>query len=190
MTQEFAIKLRLTAALLGCGTHKDLCARFRAVNPSTGFDLTRSEKWLQGRAIGLEQRRPMDVLATPAGARLVEEFLGRIEYGVYTSRRCRSATPGWWGPLLPSPAEAGLTEGADGGRDRRDILASIGADGGPSTSVVIWSSGMPRSTRVSRIVEARRWARLRSTSPGAVHSARVTTDMRGMQSYRCNPSIQ
>lgn len=51
MTQEFAIKLRLTAVLLGCGTHKELCARFRAVNPSTGFDLARSEKWLQGRAM-------------------------------------------------------------------------------------------------------------------------------------------
>ncbi len=51
MTQDFATKLRLTATLLGCGTHKDLCARFRAVNASTGFDLTRSEKWLQGRAM-------------------------------------------------------------------------------------------------------------------------------------------
>jgi putative toxin-antitoxin system antitoxin component (TIGR02293 family) len=43
-----------------------------------------AERWLERPAIGLEQRRPIDLLATPAGVRLVEELLGRIEYGVYT----------------------------------------------------------------------------------------------------------
>jgi len=43
-----------------------------------------AEQWLERPAIGLAQRRPIDLLATPAGARLVEEHLGRIEYGVYT----------------------------------------------------------------------------------------------------------
>jgi putative toxin-antitoxin system antitoxin component (TIGR02293 family) len=43
-----------------------------------------AEQWLERPAIGLNQRRPIDLLATPAGVRLVEEFLGRIEYGVYT----------------------------------------------------------------------------------------------------------
>jgi putative toxin-antitoxin system antitoxin component (TIGR02293 family) len=43
-----------------------------------------AERWLQQPAIGLEQRRPIDLLGTPAGVRLVEDFLGRLEYGVYT----------------------------------------------------------------------------------------------------------
>jgi len=43
-------KLRLTAALLGCASQKDLCAAFRRVNPHSDFDLERSYKWMQGRA--------------------------------------------------------------------------------------------------------------------------------------------
>lgn len=51
MASTFASKLRLTAAALGCRTRKELCARFRAVNPATAFDLDRSHKWLQGVAL-------------------------------------------------------------------------------------------------------------------------------------------
>jgi putative toxin-antitoxin system antitoxin component (TIGR02293 family) len=43
-----------------------------------------AEQWLERPAIGLDQRRPIDLLATPAGVRLVEDFLGRLKYGVYT----------------------------------------------------------------------------------------------------------
>jgi putative toxin-antitoxin system antitoxin component (TIGR02293 family) len=43
-----------------------------------------AERWLERPAIGLEQRRLIDLLTTPAGVRIVEEFLGRLEYGVYT----------------------------------------------------------------------------------------------------------
>ena len=50
MAQHIAQKLRLTSALLGAVTRKDLAAAFRAVNPKTGFDLGRADKWLQGRA--------------------------------------------------------------------------------------------------------------------------------------------
>lgn len=42
-----------------------------------------AERWLERPAIGLDERRPIDLLATPAGAALVEEFLGRLEHGVY-----------------------------------------------------------------------------------------------------------
>jgi putative toxin-antitoxin system antitoxin component (TIGR02293 family) len=42
-----------------------------------------AEQWLERPAIGLEQRRPINLLATPAGVKLVEEFLARIDYGVY-----------------------------------------------------------------------------------------------------------
>lgn len=43
-----------------------------------------AELWLTQPAIGLNQRRPIDLLATPAGVELVETFLERIDYGVYT----------------------------------------------------------------------------------------------------------
>jgi len=42
-----------------------------------------AEQWLDRPAIGLDQRRPIDLLATPAGVELVEDFLQRLEYGVY-----------------------------------------------------------------------------------------------------------
>ena len=43
-----------------------------------------AERWLRRPAIGLDQERPIDLLTTPAGVRLVEDYLGRLEYGVYT----------------------------------------------------------------------------------------------------------
>jgi hypothetical protein len=49
--QDFAEKLRLTAAAVGCVTYKDLCERFRAVNPYTYCDLARLQKWMRGRAM-------------------------------------------------------------------------------------------------------------------------------------------
>jgi putative toxin-antitoxin system antitoxin component (TIGR02293 family) len=42
-----------------------------------------AEQWLERPATGLNQRRPIDLLATPAGLELVEDFLARLEYGVY-----------------------------------------------------------------------------------------------------------
>jgi putative toxin-antitoxin system antitoxin component (TIGR02293 family) len=43
-----------------------------------------AEHWLEQPAMGLDQRRPIDLLTTPAGAQLVENFLLRLRYGVYT----------------------------------------------------------------------------------------------------------
>jgi putative toxin-antitoxin system antitoxin component (TIGR02293 family) len=43
-----------------------------------------AEQWLEDPAVGLDQRRPIDLLVTPAGVELVEAFLERLEYGVYT----------------------------------------------------------------------------------------------------------
>jgi putative toxin-antitoxin system antitoxin component (TIGR02293 family) len=45
---------------------------------------TAAEHWLAKPATGLDRRRPIDLLTTPAGVELVEDLLGRIEYGVYT----------------------------------------------------------------------------------------------------------
>jgi putative toxin-antitoxin system antitoxin component (TIGR02293 family) len=42
-----------------------------------------AEQWLERPAIGLDQRRPIDLLATSAGVEIVENYLERIEYGVY-----------------------------------------------------------------------------------------------------------
>lgn len=42
-----------------------------------------AERWLERPAIGLDQRRPIDLLATSAGLKVVEEHLDRLEYGVY-----------------------------------------------------------------------------------------------------------
>ena len=42
-----------------------------------------AERWLERPATGLDRQRPLDLLATPAGVELVEDFLQRLEYGVY-----------------------------------------------------------------------------------------------------------
>lgn len=42
-----------------------------------------AEQWLERPAIGLNQHRPIDLLGTPAGVELVEDYLERLEYGVY-----------------------------------------------------------------------------------------------------------
>lgn len=47
----FAAKLRATMAAIGCRGRKELCARFRAVNPATHCDLERLHKWFQGKAV-------------------------------------------------------------------------------------------------------------------------------------------
>ncbi len=43
-----------------------------------------AEEWLQHPQMALDQRRPVDLLETTEGARLVEDVLGRLEHGVYT----------------------------------------------------------------------------------------------------------
>jgi putative toxin-antitoxin system antitoxin component (TIGR02293 family) len=43
-----------------------------------------AEQWLRRPAIGLDQQRPIDLLTTPAGVKLVEDYLGRLEYDGYT----------------------------------------------------------------------------------------------------------
>jgi putative toxin-antitoxin system antitoxin component (TIGR02293 family) len=44
----------------------------------------RAERWLTDPALGLDKRRPIDLLRTPPGARMVAHYLTRIEHGVYT----------------------------------------------------------------------------------------------------------
>ncbi len=42
-----------------------------------------AEKWFERPALGLNQQRPIDLIATAAGQRLVEDFLVQLEHGVY-----------------------------------------------------------------------------------------------------------
>lgn len=42
-----------------------------------------AEEWMIQPAMGLDNRRPLDLLATAAGTELVQEFLERLDYGVY-----------------------------------------------------------------------------------------------------------
>lgn len=43
-----------------------------------------AEAWLERPAMALDQRKPIDLLSTPAGVATVEQHLTRIERGVYT----------------------------------------------------------------------------------------------------------
>ena len=42
-----------------------------------------AERWFDTPAMGLDQQKPIDLIATQVGAQLVDEFLGRLEHGVY-----------------------------------------------------------------------------------------------------------
>ncbi|WP_280282342.1 MULTISPECIES: antitoxin Xre/MbcA/ParS toxin-binding domain-containing protein [unclassified Pseudomonas] len=43
----------------------------------------KAERWMVTPALGLERRRPIDMLANAEDLEVLETFLGRIEYGVY-----------------------------------------------------------------------------------------------------------
>jgi len=43
-----------------------------------------AEQWLYRPQMGLDQQRPIDLLKTPASVEVVQDFLTRLEYGVYT----------------------------------------------------------------------------------------------------------
>lgn len=43
-----------------------------------------AEEWLERPAMGLDDKSPMELLATPAGREMVEDFLTRLEHGAYT----------------------------------------------------------------------------------------------------------
>jgi hypothetical protein len=50
MSIDFPQKLRLIQIIIGCATQKEMYARFKALNPQTGYDPQRAYKWLQGRS--------------------------------------------------------------------------------------------------------------------------------------------
>lgn len=73
---DFAAKLRMTAIALRCNSRKELCARFRAVNPATHCDVDRMHKWMQGRAFP-RSMQILDDLAKVLGSDRSGAWLGR-----------------------------------------------------------------------------------------------------------------
>lgn len=57
-------------------------ARIFALAQDVLEDPARAREWLRTPQIGLNNRIPLDVMMTEAGAREVEDILTRIEYGV------------------------------------------------------------------------------------------------------------
>jgi hypothetical protein len=105
--RDVAAKLRLTAALLGGVSQKELCAAFRRVNPQTGFDLDRSYKWIQGRSL-------------PRSAQIYEDW----------ARLLGLAQPGGW--VAGCALDSFLDALCGGGRaDRADLLRRAGLDTPP-----------------------------------------------------------
>jgi putative toxin-antitoxin system antitoxin component (TIGR02293 family) len=49
-----------------------------------GGDREHAETWLSTPAMALEQRKPIELLASPEGVDMVRKLLGRIDHGVYT----------------------------------------------------------------------------------------------------------
>jgi len=43
-----------------------------------------AERWMSGEVMGLDGARPIDLMRTVQGTELVNEFLARLEHGVYT----------------------------------------------------------------------------------------------------------
>jgi len=43
-----------------------------------------AQAWLHRPAMALDQRKPLDLLSTPADVKALEDHLIRIEHGVYT----------------------------------------------------------------------------------------------------------
>ena len=43
-----------------------------------------AERWLERPAMGLDNQAPTELLNTPVGVEMVETFLGRLAYNVYT----------------------------------------------------------------------------------------------------------
>lgn len=102
MARDIDQKFRLTAAVLGVASHKDLAAAFRRINPATPFEVDRAYKWLQGRA-------------QPRERQIYEDW----------SKVLGLDRPGQW--IADCDAEAFLDEVCvRHGRDREDLLHHLG----------------------------------------------------------------
>lgn len=96
MSIDFPQKLRLVQIVTGCATQKEMYARFKALNPRTGYDPQRAYKWLQGRS-------------TPRDLSVFEDIAWLLDLEV-TGEAVRNSTIGEFRALIearrgPLPAE-------------------------------------------------------------------------------------
>ncbi|MFT8244007.1 hypothetical protein [Roseomonas sp. BN140053] len=116
--RDFAAKLRLTAAALGCTSQKELALAFRRHDPDTAFDLGRSYKWMQGRTL-------------PRSARLFEEWAALLDTGHSTEQllSCSLEEFGAWIAARhgPVPVLAAASASPAAAAERPEPLARQGA---------------------------------------------------------------
>ena len=130
--REIPEKLRLTAAVLGCATRKELCARFRAASPATRFDLERANKWMQGRAL------PRDASVYDDWARAV----GTARPGAWLAACTAAELAAELAALHGLPEAAPPREGAAGG-----AYAYLGGDYALLLAVLVALPGGPADPR-------------------------------------------
>ena len=179
MVRDFGVKLRITAAVLGCASQKDLCARFREVNPRTAFELDRSYKWMQGRAlprsIGLYEDWATLLGAERPAAWLqsctVDEFLELVCGHFEVSRDALVARAGFGAGAPPEAAEP-----AAAAPEPRDALPGRHLVGAYACYSHAWSPYCQgKIARGSLVIEAAagRAPKLAATYSGKVAVGRV-----------------
>ena len=108
-SHHLALKLRLTSLALGCSTHKELCARFAAINRTTLFVPQNAYKWLSGKAMPRASSVYEDWVRVVDGA-LTAPFIASSSFQEFQDAICtRFAVPETALTLLR--AEAGLPPG-------------------------------------------------------------------------------
>ena len=117
--RDLAAKLRLTAAFLGCSSHKELAASFRRINSSTEFDLERSYKWMQGRALP-RSRKMFEDWAVLLGGACEARWVATCDACAFVDVLC-SGDAAERTRLL---GQAGLDSGGAGNGDRAGIPAN------------------------------------------------------------------
>ncbi|KUL93271.1 hypothetical protein DK26_24850 [Bosea sp. WAO] len=110
-SHHLALKLRLTSLALGCSTHKELCARFAAINRTTLFVPQNAYKWLSGKAMPRASSVYEDWVRVVDGA-LTAPFIASSSFQEFQDAICtRFVVPET--ALAMLRAEAGLPPGRD-----------------------------------------------------------------------------
>ena len=178
MVRDFGAKLRITAAALGCASQKDLCARFHEVNPGTTFELDRSYKWMQGRALPRSVRLYEDWAALLGTGRplawlqscTVEEFLELVCAPFRGEPRGARRAGGHRRRAAPEAAEP----------EPRDALPGRHLAGIYACYSHAWSPYFEgRIIRSALVIEAARGARRRCLRPTASGSRSAGSRLRG-----------
>ncbi len=108
-SRHLSLKLRLTSLALGCSTHKELCARFAAINKTTLFVPQNAYKWLSGKAMPRASSVYEDWVRVLDGA-LTAPFIASSSFQEFQDAVCaRFSVPETALALLR--AEAGLPPG-------------------------------------------------------------------------------